>query len=221
MSLKRIFPFSEDDVKSRACLDSTETFVLGDDQSILDSLALQLAVTSAGASEYVAIVGCNAIETAFHVHDMPLFSQDMVDFIRPRFMADLKSLFSYLTKFQQLPVYPNVIILHGIETYIQQASEDENGDQTIAVLFALVRDATSFATSKNHQTCRLLVTCCDAASEGHVCPSYVSLPFFPLPWRCSKLENGGFTLRLGGRLPTTVRFSLSKRELCLQRVDYF
>ncbi|KAH6924481.1 hypothetical protein HPB50_018944 [Hyalomma asiaticum] len=220
MSLKRIFPFSEDDVKSRVSLDSTETFVLGDDPAILDSLALQLAVTSADAGEYVAIVGCNAIETAFHVHDMPVFNQDMVDFIRPKFMANLKSLFNYLTKFQQLPVHPSALILHGIETYIQEASEEENGDQTIARLFALVRDAANFATSKNHQTCHLLVTCCDAASEGHICPGYVSMPFFPLPWRCSKTENGAFTLHLDGRLPTTVRFGMSKRELCLQKVDY-
>lgn len=221
MSLRRVFPFSHDDVKSRVCLDSTETFVLGDDPTCLDSLALQLAVTSAEAGEYVAIIGCSAIETVFHVHDMPVFSQDMVDFIRPRFMGDLKSLFNYLTKFQQLPVHPNVLILHGLEVYIQEASEEENGDQTIARLFALVQDAANFATLKNRQTCHLLVTCCDAASKGHVCPSYVSVPFFPLPWRCSKLEDGGYTLQLDGRLPTTVRFGLSKRELCLQRVDCF
>ncbi|XP_075530310.1 uncharacterized protein LOC142563619 isoform X1 [Dermacentor variabilis] len=219
MSLRRIFPFSQDDIQSRVSLDSTETFILGDDPTCLNSLALQLAVTSAEAGEYVAIVGCSAIETVFHVHGMPTFSEDMVDFIRPRFMGDLKSLFNYLTKFQQLPVHPNVLILHGLEAYIQETSEEENGDQTIARLFALVQDAANFATSKNRQTCHLLVTCCDAASKGHVCPSYVSLPFFPLPWRCSKLEDGRFTLQLDGRLPTTVLFGLSKRELCLQRVD--
>ncbi|XP_054918511.1 uncharacterized protein [Dermacentor andersoni] len=183
MSLRRIFPFSQDDIQSRVSLDSTETFILGDDPICLNSLALQLAVTSAEAGEYVAIVGCSAIETVFHVHGMPAFSEDMVDFIRPRFMGDLKSLFNYLTKFQQLPVHPNVLILHGLEAYIQETSEEENGDQTIARLFALVQDAANFATSKN------------------------------------KLEDGRFTLQLDGRLPTTVLFGLSKRELCLQRVD--
>lgn len=221
MSLNRIFPFSEDDAKARVCLDSTETFILGDDPACLDSLALQLAVTSAEAGEYVAIVGCNGIETAYHVRDMPVFSQDMVDFIRPRYMADLDSLFNYLVKFQQLPVLPNVLVLHGLEAYIEEASEAEHGDQTVARLFALLQDAANFATSKNGRTCHLFMTCCDASSKGHVCPTYVTVPFFPLPWRCGKLEDGRFTLHQDGRLPTTVFFSLSRRELTLQKVDYF
>lgn len=220
MSLKRIFPFSQHGVSARECLDSAETFLLGDDSTYLDSLALQLAVTSARAEEYVSIVGCNAIETAFHVRDMPAFSPDLVDFIRPRYMPDLKSLFKYLLKFHHLPVLPDVIILHGLEAYIREASEDNKGDETVVRLFALLQDAAHFATSKNSQTCQLLVTCNDGTSKGRVCPPYVSRAFFPVSWRCDRLADGRFALRRHGRLSTTVYFDLCRRELCLRNVDH-
>lgn len=216
MSLQRIFPLREHCFN--ACLTSAETFLLGDDSTCLDSLALQLAVTSACADEYVALLGCNAIETAFHVRDMPAFSTDLVDFIRPRFMPDLKSLFNYLLKFHHLPVLPNVIILHGLEAYIGEPSEDNRGDQTVVRLFALLQDAAHFATSKNNQTCQLLVTCDDGASKGRVCPPYVSRSFFPAMWRCDRLSDGRFTLRRHGRLATTVYFDVCQRELTLRNV---
>lgn len=218
MCLKRIFPLPPHGVNSRERLDSAETFLLGDDTTCLDSLALQLAVTAACADQYVAIVGCSAIETAYHVRDMPAFSADLVDFIRPRYMPDLKSLFNYLLKFHHLPVLPEVLILHGLETYIGEASEDNKGDQTVVRLFALLQDAAHFATSKNNQACQLLVTCYDGTAKGRVCPPYVSRSFFPARWRCDRLAEGRFALHRSGRLQTTVYFDLCQRELCLRNV---
>ncbi|CAN7995657.1 unnamed protein product [Ixodes hexagonus] len=222
MTFRLIFPLSTEDISSNPCLAATETLVFGSDRECLASLGLQLAVTAAEAEAYVLVLGCGMIDSAFHVRGMPRFRQDMVDFIRPKYLGNLKAVFDYLLRFHLLPVLPAVIIFSGLQEYIREASTDPNGDQTIASLFAMLKDFKNFSTAKTGRPCRLFVSCHDGVARTglSLCPTYVTLPFFAFPWRCDPETHGSarFSLVHGGPRRTTLRFRREGRQLCFEGV---
>ncbi|KAG0422352.1 hypothetical protein HPB47_001817, partial [Ixodes persulcatus] len=191
----------------------------------LASLGLQLAVTAAEAEAYVLVLGCGMIDSAFHVRGMPRFRQDMVDFIRPNgrcgqsqgvHQTQKEGLTSSL---DQPEAEKNPLAVVAGNSFNKR---DPNGDQTIASLFAMLKDFANFATAKTGQQCRLFVSCHDGPARAglSLCPTYVTLPFFAFPWRCDPEAQGSarFHLVHGGPRPTTLRFRREGRQLCFEGV---
>ncbi|XP_064490201.1 uncharacterized protein LOC135401627 [Ornithodoros turicata] len=160
--LTRIFPVS--DTEAACALRSSSVFLLGTDQDVVTSLALQAAVTTASEKEYVAILGNAAVKKFYRVHGMPQYEDSMVDFIRPRFFATTDSLCDYFIQFHMLPTYPDLIVLLGLEEFVKEASKSTTGDQEIIRLLAFLLDVAHFASKKNGRPCRILTLY--AGSEG-------------------------------------------------------
>ncbi|XP_013384546.1 uncharacterized protein LOC106154661 isoform X2 [Lingula anatina] len=165
MSMKHIFPFDSHYLKwchSKVEPINTDILLLSGDHNVGKTcLLFQAAVSHASEECHVTYICPSPLSSLpAPVHGMPSPEAKVLQNLKFLYMSSTDELVEYLSELHTSPVVSQVLILDDLDYYVNQIQEHGSSEHSIAMLFALIKDAVVYMKSKH--------------TAGSPCVTYIS-----------------------------------------------